>query len=129
VSAELAGMVNIIDLDSFELIGDIELLPTGFRKEQVTPVDLLITEDGSRAYVALGRANHVAVVDVASRKVEKYILVGSRPWGLALTQDEKKLYVANGLSDDISIIDTESLKVTKSLPVGLVPYGILVDDH
>ncbi len=128
VSAELAGMVNIIDLDSFELSGDIELLPTGFRKEQVTPVDLLITKDGSRAYVALGRANHVAVVDVASRKVEKYILVGSRPWGLALTRDESKLYVANGLSDDISIIDADSLKVTKSLPVGLVPYGILIDD-
>jgi PQQ-dependent catabolism-associated beta-propeller protein len=129
VSAELAGMVDIISLESFELIGDIELLPTGFRKEQVTPVDLLITKDGSRAYVALGRANHVAVIDVPSRMVERYILVGSRPWGLALSADETRLYVANGLSDDISIIDTARLKVTKSLAVGHVPYGILIDDH
>jgi len=129
VSAELAGMVNIIDVTSLKLTGDIAFLPTGFRKEQVTPVDLLITRDGSRAYVALGRANHVAVVDVASRKVIEYILVGRRAWGLSLTHDEKKLYVANGLSDDISIIDTTNLKVIKSIPVGRVPYGILIDDY
>ena len=66
VSAELAGIVNIIGLPTLEIIDDIAFLPTGFRKEQVTPVDLLITKDGERAYVALGRANHVAVVDVKS---------------------------------------------------------------
>jgi YVTN family beta-propeller protein len=110
-------------------VDDIQFLPTGFRREQVTPVDLLITRDGMRAYVALGRANHVAVVDVPKREVLAYILVGSRPWGLALTHDERKLYVANGLSDDLSIIDTESLEVIKSLPVGQVPYGILIDDY
>jgi PQQ-dependent catabolism-associated beta-propeller protein len=129
VSAELAGIVNIIDLKTLKLVADIPFLPTGFRKEQVTPVDLLITRDGQRAYVALGRANHVAVVDVPGRKVIDYLLVGKRSWGLALTRDEKKLYVANGLSDDITIIDTASLKSIKSVPVGMVPYGILIDDH
>ncbi len=129
VSAELAGIVNIIDVESLELVADIAFLPTGMRKEEVTPVDLLITRDGKRAYVALGRANHVAVVDVPARKVERYILVGKRAWGLALTADERRLYVANGLSDDISIIDTNSLKVLKSVPVGQVPYGILIDDR
>jgi PQQ-dependent catabolism-associated beta-propeller protein len=129
VSAELAGVVDIIDIETLRVVGDIPFLPTGFRKEQVTPVDLLITRDGTRAYVALGRANHVAVVDVTKRKVIDYILVGKRAWGLALTHDENKLYVANGLSDDISIIDTRRLKVLTSVPVGLVPYGILIDDH
>ena len=129
VSAELAGIVDIIDVESLQIVGDIAFLPTGFRKEQVTPVDVLITRDGTRAYVALGRANHVAVVDVESRKVLSYILVGKRAWGLALTHDESRLYVANGLSDDVSIIDTESGRVTTSIPAGLVPYGILIDDH
>jgi len=129
VSAELAGVVNIISVASLEVIEDVAFRPAGFRKEQVTPVDLLITRDGSRAYVALGRANHVAVVDVAQREVLDYILVGRRAWGLALTHDEAKLYVANGLSDDISIIDTATLTVTRSVPVDLVPYGILIDDH
>jgi len=129
VSAELAGVVDIIDVATLSIVGDVAFLPAGFRKEQVTPVDLLITKDGARAYVALGRANHVAVVDVPQRKVLDYILVGKRAWGLALTNDETKLYVANGLSDDVSIIDTTSLKVITSIPVGLVPYGILIDDH
>ncbi len=128
VSAELAGEVDIIDTASNTLIGDILFLPPGFRREQVTPVDLLITRDGTTAYVALGRANHVAVVDVARRAILEYILVGKRPWGLALTRDESRLYVANGLSDDISIIDTKSRRVLKSVPVGMVPYGILIDD-
>ena len=128
VSAELAGEVDIIDTATNKVIGDILFLPPGFRREEVTPVDLLITGDGKTAYVALGRANHVGVVDVATRRITDYILVGKRPWGLALSRDERLLYVANGLSDDISIIDTETGRVLKSVPVGLVPYAILIDD-
>jgi PQQ-dependent catabolism-associated beta-propeller protein len=128
VSAELAGIVDIIDTETLTPVGKIEFQAKGMRREQVTPVDLLMTHDGKTAYVALGRANHVAVVDVASRSVRDIILVGRRPWGLRLSPDEKTLYVANGLSDDLTIIDTASGKVRKTVPVGMVPYGILVDD-
>lgn len=128
VSAEIAGVVNIIDLATLEVAATIEFLPKGMRREMVTPVDLLITRDGKRAYVALGRANHVAVVDVPTRKVLDYILVGRRAWGLRLTRDESLLYVANGLSDDITVVDPASLKPLRSIPVGEVPYGILIDD-
>jgi PQQ-dependent catabolism-associated beta-propeller protein len=129
VSAELAGVVDIIDLATLELIATVPFLPKGLRKEQVTPVDVVMAQDGARAYVALGRANHVAIVDVASRKVLDYILVGKRPWGLRLTADGKKLYVADGLSDDIVIIDTASHEALTSIPVGQVPYAILIDDE
>lgn len=129
VSAELAGIVDIIDTETLALVGDIAFLPTGFRPEQVTPVDLLITADGERAYVALGRANHVAAVDVARREVIDYILVGKRAWGLGLSADEKTLYVANGLSDDVTIIDTGTLTAVKSVPVGRVPYDVIIDDR
>jgi PQQ-dependent catabolism-associated beta-propeller protein len=129
VSAELAGIVDIIDTETLTLVGDIAFLPTGFRPEQVTPVDLLITADGARAYVALGRANHVAAVDVARREVIDYILVGKRAWGLGLSADEKTLYVTNGLSDDVTIIDTGTLTAVKSIPVGRVPYDVIIDDR
>jgi PQQ-dependent catabolism-associated beta-propeller protein len=128
VSCELAGKVDIIDPKTYKVTGSISFLPPGMRPEQVTPVGLVITKDGKTAYVGLGRANHVAVVDVATRKVTKYILVGERPWGLTLTADEKKLYVTNGLSDDVSIIDTQTLKTIKSVRVGQVPYIALIDD-
>lgn len=129
VSAELAGVVDIIDTKSLKLVGDVAFLPTGFRPEQVTPVDIEINAAGTRAYVALGRANHVAVVDIRKREVIRYVLVGKRAWGLALSADEKLLYVANGLSDDVSVIDTQSLEAIKSIPVGRVPYDIIIDDR
>ncbi|WP_199223173.1 PQQ-dependent catabolism-associated beta-propeller protein [Oricola cellulosilytica] len=129
VSAELAGMINIIDVETLKLVGDIAFLPTGFRPEQVTPVDVIMNSEGSRAYVALGRANHVAVVDVRKREVIDYILVGKRAWGLELSADEKTLYVANGLSDDVSIIDTGTRQATTTIPVGRVPYDVLIDDR
>ena len=113
---------------ALKVVESVAFRPTGFRREQITPVDILITKDGKIAYVALGRANHVGVVNVKTREVLDYILVGKRAWGLALTRDEGLLYVANGLSDDISIIDTKSRRNIKSIPVGRVPYGILIDD-
>ncbi len=128
VTCELAGKVDIIDPKTYKVTGSIAFLPQGMRPEQVTPVGLVMTKDGKTAYVGLGRANHVAVVDVASREITKYILVGERPWGLTLTADEKKLYVTNGLSDDVSIIDTQTLQTIKSVRVGQVPYIALIDD-
>ena len=67
-----------------------------------------MTKDGKTAYVTLGHAAHVAVVDVATRKVLGYILVGKRSWGLGMSRDEKTLYVANGFGDDVTIIDLKT---------------------
>ena len=128
VTNELSGSISIIELGAMEVTATIEFKPKGFRPEDVTPVGITTTTDGSTAFVALGRANHVAVVDVASREVEDYILVGSRAWNTTLNRDESILFVANGLSDDISIIDVADRKVIKSVPVGRVPYAVLVDD-
>jgi PQQ-dependent catabolism-associated beta-propeller protein len=129
VSAELSGQVDIIDVEKLEPKARVEFQLRAIRRELFTPVDLAITRDGSKAYVALGRANHVAVVDTKTRKVADYIVVGKRAWGLRLNADESRLWVANGLSDDVSIVDTRTNKVLVSVPVGQVPYGILIDDR
>jgi YVTN family beta-propeller protein len=98
------------------------------RKTDVTPVGLVMTLDGKTAYVTLGHAAHVAIVDVPAHKVLDYILVGKRAWGVTLSRDEATLYVANGLGDDITVIDTKTRKAKISVPVGRIPYGIVVDD-
>jgi YVTN family beta-propeller protein len=128
VSTELSGEVYIIDRTKFAVAGKIEFLPPGMRKSDVTPVDLLITKDGKTAYVTLGHAGHVAVVDVATRTVQGYILVGKRSWGLGMSRDEKTLYVANGFGDDITLIDLKTRKATVSIPVGRIPWGVVIDD-
>ena len=128
VSAELSGEVYIIDREKFEVTGKIDFLPPGMRKTDVTPVGLTMTKDGKTAYVTLGHAAHVAVVDVATRKVETYILVGKRSWGITLSKDESKLYVANGFGDDITIIDVKSRTALISIAVGRIPWGVVVDD-
>jgi DNA-binding beta-propeller fold protein YncE len=82
----------------------------GARASDITPVGLLIGRDGRRAYVALGRANHVAFIDVASRRITDRVLVGRRAWSLALNQDESRLYVVNGLSDDLTVVDVPAAR-------------------
>ena len=100
----------------------------GMRKSDVTPVGLAMTRDGKTAYVTLGHAAHVAVVDVPSRKIASYILVGKRAWGITLSRDESKLFVANGFGDDVTIIDAKTRKATISIPVGRIPWGVVIDD-
>jgi YVTN family beta-propeller protein len=89
---------------------------------------MVMSADGKTAWIGLGRANHVAMVDVASRKVKTLVLVGKRAWGVALNRDESLLFVANGLSDDVSVVETAGPKTLRSVKVGRVPYGIVVDD-
>jgi YVTN family beta-propeller protein len=116
----------LVDTHKNEVRGEIKFLPKGFRPEDVTPVGIIMTRDGRTAYVTLGRANHVARVDVKSHTVKDYLLTGNRPWGIALSPDEKTLYVTNGQSDDMAVIDTASFKIRKAVPTGRAPYTVAV---
>ena len=128
VTNELGASLSILDTVDYRVMDTIAFLPRGMRPEDVTPVGMTLTADGKTAIVALGRANHVAFVDVASRKIEAYVLVGERAWNTTLDRDNARLFVVNGLSDDITIIDVEDRTVIKSVRVGRVPYEVLIDD-
>lgn len=127
-SAELSGEVYIIDRSTNAIDEVIAFLPPGMRVSDVTPVGMAIAPDGKTIVVTLGNANHLAFVNIASREVEDYLLVGSRPWEAAFSKDGSLLFVANGLSDDVSVIDPVKRRVVKSVPVGQIPYGVLIDD-
>ena len=98
----------------------------GARAADITPVGIAMTKDGKRAFVALGKANHVAFVDVATRKTEKLVLVGKRVWAVSLDKAEARLYAVNGLSDDMTIVDVAAAKALKTVKVGRVPYMAVV---
>ena len=82
----------------------------GLRAEAIQPVGIRFTNDDKTAFVALGPANRVAVVDTATYKVKKYLLVGQRVWHMAFTPDDKYLLTTNGLSNDVSVIDVAALR-------------------
>jgi YVTN family beta-propeller protein len=128
VSSELSSEIYVIDRATNDVAEVLQFLPPGFRPEDVTPVGMAITADGSKVLVSLGRANHIAIVDAHSKAVLGYVLVGSRPWSVALTRDEKTAVVANGLSDDITVVDMAGMKPLRSIPVGRVPHTVLIDD-
>ncbi len=128
VSNELGASVSIIRESDFTVKGTIDFKPPGMHSEDVTPVGMVLSPDGKTAYVGLGRANHVAVVDVASQQIKDYVLVGKRAWGLGLSRNGQTLYVANGMSDDMTIVDTGKMKAVKTLKIGRVPHSVVVDD-
>lgn len=126
VSNELDASVTVIDTKTREVLGTVRFELPGARAADITPVGITMSADGRRAFVGLGNANHVAFVDVASRKVGALALVGKRAWSVALDKAEKTLYVVNGLSDDLSIVDVASAKAVKTVKVGRVPHTVVV---
>lgn len=126
VTSELDASASVISTANHEVIGKVKFEVKGARAEDITPVGIQMTRDGKRAFVALGKANRVAFVDVPGRKVTDLVLVGKRAWNVTLDQAEARLYVVNGLSDDVTVVDVSGAKAVKSIPVGRVPYGLVV---
>jgi PQQ-dependent catabolism-associated beta-propeller protein len=126
VTNELDATVSIVSTATHTVVDTVKPQVKGVRAQDITPVGIVMTRDGKRAFLALGKANHVAFVDVASRKVTHLVLVGKRAWNLALDKAEARLFVVNGLSDDLTVVDVAGAKAIKSIPVGRVPYGVVV---
>jgi PQQ-dependent catabolism-associated beta-propeller protein len=126
VTNELDASVSIVSTATQAVIATLKLEMKGARREDITPVGIQITPDGKRAFIAMGRANHVAFVDVPGRKVTDLVLVGKRAWNVTLDKSGARLYVVNGLSDDVTVVDVAAAKPIKSIPVGRVPYGLAI---
>ena len=78
-------MVLITDLDAGQLL----VLDRATRKESKriamgkTPEGILVTPDGSRAYVGVAGENHVAVVDLKTLEITGQVDTGKGPDGMA----------------------------------------------
>jgi PQQ-dependent catabolism-associated beta-propeller protein len=125
VSAEIGGTVTVINPEDRKVKAKINFEIQGITKDAIQPVGVRFTKDNSKAFVALGPANRVAVVDAKTYKVEKYILVGQRVWNLGMTPDFKLLFTTNGTSNDVTVIDVASEKPVKSIKTGRYPWGVV----
>ena len=129
VSSEVGGKVTVIDAKTHKVISQIAFAIPSIDAEAIQPVGIRLTPDGKYAFVALGPANRVAVVDARTFQVEKYMLVGQRVWQMAFTPDIKYLLTTNGISNDVSVIDVPRLKVTRSISVGSYPWGVAISPN
>lgn len=126
VTSENAGKLTVIDTVTRRPLQILSFDIPGIDSATIKPVGIRIDQKQRFAYVALGRANRVAVIDVNKLKVVDYLSVGQRVWHLEFSPDQKRLYAANGISGDVSVIDLENHKVTKHVPIGLSPLSIAV---
>jgi DNA-binding beta-propeller fold protein YncE len=109
------------------------------------PSNLVLSPDGTRAYVALATEDTVAVVDLEARRLEARIAAVVDPLGLAISGDGTRLYVASHRSGqaqrfpfeddpaseerDLVVIDTSSLAVVDTwLEVGTTIGALAMSD-
>ncbi len=95
------------------------------------PVDVAITPNGARAYVANKGKDSVAVIDTATNSpLVESIPVGKEPVGIAAAPDGHSIYVANSGDETVSVIDTGTNTVVDS-PIRLnrlVPGEVVTPD-
>jgi len=92
-----------------------------------TPVNLALSPDGKKLYVAGEASNSVIVVDALERKKIAEIPVGGQPNDVAFTPDGRTAYVTNRLDDTVSMIDVGTDTVVRTVPAGDDPHGVLTD--
>ena len=128
VGAEIGGTVWVIDNATREVKHKITFEIAGLRAEAIQPVGVRITADGKKAYVALGPANRVAVVNTETYEVEKYVLVGQRVWQLAFTPDESGVQHKRRFERHLGHRCSDG-EPRNPRPLGPLPWGVVVSPN
>jgi PQQ-dependent catabolism-associated beta-propeller protein len=123
VSAEIGGTISVFDAATQTEKAKIGFAIDGVHRDQIQPVGFRFTPDDKTAFVALGPANHVAVVDMETYEVLDYLLVGRRVWHLEFSPDHELLFTTNGVSGDVTVIDVATREPIKTIKVGRFPWG------
>jgi len=114
-----SDFVSVIDAETNTVLTNI---PVG-----LSPFDIAITPNGTRAYVANQYpSNLVSVIDIAENSVVKTIPGGQTPVGVAISPNGMRAYVTNDFANTVSVIDTVTNTVIATIPVGLEPFGVAI---
>lgn len=122
VSSEQRGTISVFELPSRRLLRTIDLVAAFPNLATVQAVEMEVTSDGRRVFVALGRGDGVAEIEPVSGKVVRRFPAGHRTWGIGLSPDGARLYGAAGLAGSATIIDLRTNKVTHTVKLGGKPW-------
>lgn len=98
-----------------------------FAEDYASPVELLVSPDGSRLYVLCEGTGDVRVLDAANGRTLQTIAVGHDPRGFSFSADGRRLFVANSWDDTVTAIDTASDAVTATWKAGYEPSSVVED--
>ena len=102
--------------------------PTPTPEERyASPLELLLSPDGTRLYVLCQGADEVRVLNAATGVVLRTIPVGHVPRGFSFSADGRRLFVANSWDDTVTVIDTESGRVKATWGAGFEPSSVVED--
>jgi YVTN family beta-propeller protein len=111
----------VIDVANNLVTRRIELPGPGFATA------IVISPDGSRAYVADQTAGVVLVIDLRSNRVSgPPIMLGGSPYEIAVSPTGRFLYVTHFEGHTLSVIDLASSNAVKTVEVGVRPRGVAV---
>jgi YVTN family beta-propeller protein len=98
------------------------------RVEYKTPLNLAVTQDGRRVFVACEASNSLIIVDIERGTVIAEVAVGMQPHFVLLSADDTRAFVSNRGSDDVSVVDVPSLKVIATIAVGDEPHEMATNE-
>jgi YVTN family beta-propeller protein len=98
------------------------------------PVDIVISPNGSRAYVPGRNTDNLFVIDMATNQIIEVIdlypeaahPLGPAPEQLAITPDGSRLLVTNCNDDSLTVIDIATNTTIKTLRVGRQPADVAI---
>jgi YVTN family beta-propeller protein len=89
------------------------------------PQRVVVTDDGTTAFVENGYSDTVSAIDTATHTVIATIPTGRDPFTILLSADNTKLYVCNAGDTTVTVIDVPSLTVSATITnTGLSPFDL-----
>ncbi|KGK89148.1 40-residue YVTN family beta-propeller [Desulfosporosinus sp. HMP52] len=114
--------ISVLDLIVFKEVTKI--------KVGKTPITTAVTSDGKTMFASVNAENSLAMVDLATKKIDK-IAVGTGPAQIYLQSDDKNIFVANQgteqkPSNSVSKIDLATRQVVATIETGKGAHGLVV---
>ncbi len=114
--------VNVINLDTDELVGTIE----GMQGNH----GIAIAYGSGVGFVSDGKANSVLAFNITTLKTIKVIpLTGKKPDAIIYDPFSKLIFAFNGGSNNVSVVDPKEMKEINTIEVGGGPEFAVTDGH
>lgn len=112
-SCEFSGWVVRVDLESMAVTGALEV--------GGEPIDVKLSPDGSKFYVANHVRAGVSIIDPVTMSEIGFTETGQGAHGLYPSRDASKLYVSNRLDGSVSVLDFNTGALLETWEIGGSP--------